>query len=269
MNRSKLAIGIFIALVLIVLTIVLLACTVFIIRHITVESDVTSSLIDSDRIVESSGLTKGKSIISINKTKVRANIEKENPYVKVVSVVRKFPNKVIINTTLRTGILLVPSNDGDSYAVMDSSAKILTVLASTEREKYEGTMVENLSFLLPEEGTAAAIGTSATFNDATGGELLQTIAEGAEDPSIEISGASFFTFFKKIVFDFQDGAKAYILTNKGVTLVVDTSLSISVREQIYMCVYFFASEDVDVDLTQGYIVYDKTENAYQWSESLE
>ena len=76
MNRSKVVIGIFVALILIVITIVLLACTVFVVRDVSVESDVSSYLVDEDRIVESSGLVMGRSIISINKEKVKAAIER-------------------------------------------------------------------------------------------------------------------------------------------------------------------------------------------------
>ena len=49
MNRSKVVIGIFVALILIVITIVLLACTVFVVRDISVESDVSTYLVDADR----------------------------------------------------------------------------------------------------------------------------------------------------------------------------------------------------------------------------
>ena len=49
MNRSKLFIGIFIAVILIVITIVLLACTVFVVREVSVESDVSSYLLDEVR----------------------------------------------------------------------------------------------------------------------------------------------------------------------------------------------------------------------------
>ena len=67
MNRSKVVIGIFIALILIVITIVLLACTVFVVRDVSVESEYSSNLLNADRIIESSGIERGRSIISLNK----------------------------------------------------------------------------------------------------------------------------------------------------------------------------------------------------------
>ena len=106
MNRSKVVIGIFVALILIVITIVLLACTVFVVRDISVESEYSSGLLDEDKIVESSGIETGRSIITLNKEKVITAIERANPYVEVTGIRRVFPSKVVISTTIRTGIML-------------------------------------------------------------------------------------------------------------------------------------------------------------------
>ena len=131
MKRSKVVMGIFIALVLVVLTIVLLAFTVFVVRDITVESEFTSRLIDENNIIEASGISKGDSIVSISKSKIKANIEKENPYVEVTSITRGFPSKVVINVTIRTGIMLVRSEDDGVAAIIDSEMKV------PERDRHE------------------------------------------------------------------------------------------------------------------------------------
>ena len=149
MNRSKVVIGIFVALILIVITIVLLACTVFVVRDVSVESDVSSYLVDEDRIVESSGLVMGRSIISINKEKVKAAIERENPYVEVKGIRRVFPSKVIISATIRTGIMLVKSEDGSYYALIDSSMKILNVAPAEDTVLTSATVVSGLKARLP------------------------------------------------------------------------------------------------------------------------
>lgn len=265
MNRSKVVIGIFVALILIVITIVLLACTVFVVRDISVESDVSTYLVDADRIVESSGLSVGRSIISINKEKVKTAIERENPYVEVTGIRRVFPSKVVISTTIRTGIMLVKSEDSGYYALIDSSMKVLNVVDAADSSVTSATIVSNLRFTMPDEGPLAAIGTEIAFSDAACGEVLREIAESAYE--FEISGSRFFTFFKEISFDTTDGIVVYINTNKGVSLVLDKSLQSSVFDQLYYCLIYYSSKDVDIDYSKGYIVFDT--NAYKWKETVD
>ena len=267
MNRSKVVIGIFVALILIVITIVLLACTVFVVRDVSVESDVSSHLLDADRIVESSGLVMGRNIISINKEKVKAAIERENPYVEVKSIRRVFPSKVIIFTTIRTGIMLVKSADGSYYALIDSSMKILNVAPAEDIALPSATLVSGLRFTMPDEGPLAAIGTEIVFTDPACGDVLREIAESAYDS--ELSGRRFFTFFREISFDTADEIVVCIKTNKGVSLVLDKSLGTTVYDQLYYCLFYYSSKDVVIDYTQGYIRFDKNVNAYCWKETID
>ena len=267
MNRSKVVIGIFVALILIVITIVLLACTVFVVRDVSVESDVSSYLVDEDRIVESSGLVMGRSIISINKEKVKAAIERENPYVEVKGIRRVFPSKVIISVTIRTGIMLVKSEDGSYYALIDSSMKILNLAPAEDTVLTSATVVSGLRFSMPDEGPLAAIGTEIAFTDAACGDVLREIAASAYDS--ELSGRRFFTFFREISFDTTDAIVACIKTNKGVSLVLDKSLTTSVYDQLYLCLFYYSSKDVVIDYTHGYIRFDRDVNAYCWKETLD
>ena len=271
MKRSKLIIGIFIALLLVVLTIVLLAFTVFIVRDVKVESDVISRLIDEEKIVESSGLVKGTNIISINKTGIKSNIEKENPYVEIKSIVREFPSTVVITATVRTGIMLIPSDDGDSAAVIDSSMKILNVVPAVDMEKSGVTLVKGVAFKVPEEGALTAVGTVADFTNESFGSILREVAEAAKNQSLDISGASFSTFFKEISFVAGAGVTAIVKTNRGVSFVLDSTLATSIYEQLYMCIKFYTSKEVEIDRTRGYITLNKDVSgvAYQWVESLD
>ena len=116
MKRANVLIIIFIAVVLLVLTAVLLACTVFIVRHVEVESEVSSSILDEQAIIDASEIEKGKSIIAVNKEKVKASIEKENPYVEVNFIERVFPNTILIKVTVRSAIMSMLSEDGDNFS---------------------------------------------------------------------------------------------------------------------------------------------------------
>ena len=266
MNRSKVVIGIFVALILIVIAIVLLACTVFVVREVEVESDVSSELIDADRIIESSGLNKGRSIISIKKEVVKTTIEKDNPYVEVLSIKRVFPSKVLVNVTVRKGIMLVASFDNSSYALIDSSMKVLNIVSTVEGNRSNATVIKGLTFDMPDGGALEAVGAKINLSDPICGEYLSDIASLAAD--YDLQGRRFFTFFKEISFDKTEGIVIYVKTNKGVSLVLDNSLSSTIYSQLFYCLTYYSSKDVNIDFTKGYICFDKNTNAYVWKETI-
>ena len=225
---------------------------------------------DEEKIIESSGLTRGTNIISINKSKVKANIEKDNPYVEITKVTRVFPSKIVISATVRTGIMTLLSEDANTAAVIDSSAKILNVVSAADAEKTNVTFVKGVCYKVPDEGALSAVGTTASFSNESCGTMLKQIAAAAADPALEISGTSFRTFFKEIEFVAGEGITAYVRTNKGVTFVLESTFSTTIYQQLYLCLYVYASEDVDVDRTSGFIVLDRDAEAvaYKWVASL-
>ncbi|GEM_PF-2647656 len=272
MKKSNVIIGIFIAIIFIVLTVVLLACAVFVVRNISVESAVASEIISEDDIISSSGLKIGKSIVSINKSKIISSVEKENPYVRVLDVVRKFPDKIVIKVTVRTAIMSILAEDSTCAVIADSSLKVLDVISLEEHLSSGATKIEGYTFSIPEEGVRSLKGTTLDYDSDPKGVLLRNIAQAAEDPSLDLSGASFLTFFKRISIRSEENSLlALIETNTGVTLVLDTSLSIGVYEQLYMCTFVYTSDQVEKDLTKGYIALDKNSStiAYKWMEDLD
>ncbi|HCU56086.1 MAG TPA: hypothetical protein DIC18_01985 [Clostridiales bacterium] len=268
MKRPKIVIGIFITLILVVLTIVLLACTVFVVRDITVVKAVSSRLLDEDVIVASSKLKKGTSIISLDKQEIKEEIERANPYVEVVAISREFPNEVIIEVTVRTAVMLVPSEDASTFALLDDDMKVLDVFPQSETD-YHMPIVNDLTFVVPEQGAQSLVGSHITFADATRGALLSDILSAAGDPSIKLSGNSFRAFFKEI--SFTSGTRILLKTQKGVSFVLDTSLESDLFSQLYMCLNVFSLSSTNVDRSKGYILYEKKgmTAAYNWVESLD
>lgn len=268
MKRPKVVIGIFVGLILIVLVIVLFACAVFVIRHVEVELEVSSHLLNEESILQSSGLSVGSSIITIDKEEIKERIEKENPYVEVTKISREYPNKVIIRVTVRTGILLVRSEgEGNSAAIIDAKMQVLDVIPYTESMKAEVTPIEGLRFKLPEEGPLAAIGVAAAFDNPLYGEVLAQITAAAEAQSI--SGKSFIAFIESISFTTEDSVcKVYVKTKKGVTLVLNTAMESAMKDQLGNCIYCMYEEKMTVDVTKGYIFWDSTHGLH-WAESLD
>lgn len=265
MKRSKVVIGIFVALLLIALTIVLLACTVFVVRDITVVKAVVSPLLDEERIVESSDISKGQSIISLDKEKTAANIEKAIPYAEVTSITREFPSKVVINVTIRTGTMAVSSEDEHSLAIIDSKLKVLNVISVTE-QTVGLTVIKGAKFRIPDEGAVSLIGSFAEFTNDSCKAMLSEIADAAAKLAIE--GKSFSTFFKEISFVTGEGIKAYVRTNKGVALVLDSTRTASVYTQLFECMNVFVF-DKSSDLTKGFITLTSNLEGigYMWTET--
>ncbi len=272
MRKSNVLIAIFITLLCIVLAVVLLACTVFVVRHINVEGVVASDLIDEEAIKQSSGISIGKSIVTINKAEVKADIEKENPYVEVLDISRRFPNKIVIKVTIRTAIMKISASDGTCAAIVDSSMKVLDVISQEDFSLNGATNVVGVTFEMPENGAASLIGTKFDFSSDPKLALLSEIASSAEEPSLDLAGTSFLTFFKKIeIRENEENLLALITTNTGVILVLDTSLSTSIYQQLYLCNYVYTSTETPKDLTKGYIALDKSSSvvAYKWMESID
>lgn len=272
MKKANVLIIIFIAIVLLVLTVVLLACTVFVVRHVQVESAVASSLINEEAIITSGDISIGRSIITVNKDKVTASIEKDHPYVKVTFVERKFPNTIVINVTTRFAIMYIVSQDGSTVALLDSELKVLETRPSSVAEDLQLTVVEGVKFDIPEDGIGALVGTFLDREENEKFRLLSEIAQASGDKNLDLGDASFKTFFKGIAFvSYDRGYYVYIKTNTGVTFVLDTSLSTTMYQQLSLCKYFYDSTEVDINKTSGYIALDKNSDkvAYKWVESID
>lgn len=269
MKRANVLIIIFIAVVLLVLTAVLLACTVFIVRHVEVESEVSSSILDEQAIIDASEIEKGKSIIAVNKEKVKASIEKENPYVEVNFIERVFPNTILIKVTVRSAIMSMLSEDGANLAILDADLKVLEMWQGDASEDSAVTFVKGATFVPGEEGADSLVGTYLDREENAVFTLLYDIARASADPNVDYAGKSFSTFFKEIeIISYEKGLYAYILTNTGVRLVIDTGLSIDVYNQLSLCMFVYNSEEMDVDKTSGYIR-NPDAVAYRWYPTLE
>ena len=81
-------------------------------NDITVDDGVKSE------IIALSGIKKGKNIFSIDEAIAIENIEINRPELKVISIERKFPNKVVVYVTRRTGVFSLALDDG-RFAVLD------------------------------------------------------------------------------------------------------------------------------------------------------
>lgn len=81
-------------------------------------------------------VSKGGSIFLVDKEEISENLEKKYPYLRVVSIETKFPNKIVIHSAEREALYAIKLSDSE-YAVLDEKGKVLSlesdkILAGTD-----------------------------------------------------------------------------------------------------------------------------------------
>lgn len=88
-----------------------------------------------DKVKESAEFDYKKSVLFINTKSNVAKIEKNNPYVKVQQVLRKFPNKVCIYISERIPKYRIQDSESSGkWYVLDDEFKVLECLTTAELE---------------------------------------------------------------------------------------------------------------------------------------
>lgn len=139
---NKRLIILFICLAVLVLTVVL-GAVVFTISDIEVlVSGNNGEKLDSAKIVVDSKIKLKSSIFALSEKTAVTNIELSNPYAKVISIERHFPNKVIINVAYRTPIIAIKLDDNVNCVIVDREFKILEIVNKDDLKIYNLTSVE-------------------------------------------------------------------------------------------------------------------------------
>ena len=76
----------------------------------------------------------GQSIFLVQKDEIITTLEKENPYLRVVSVETKFPNKLVVHSAERESLYAIKLSDNE-YAIVDELGKVLEL---TDDRIFEG-----------------------------------------------------------------------------------------------------------------------------------
>jgi len=68
----------------------------------------------------------GQSIFLVQKDEITSQLEKDYPYLRVVSIETKFPNKIVVHGAERESLYAVKLSDSE-YAVLDERGKVLSL----------------------------------------------------------------------------------------------------------------------------------------------
>lgn len=128
--KNKKLIGILIVLAFLTV-LVILNSTLFTLQTISINWLTTKyNLEDIKDYTMVEDINKGESIFLIKKSKIASSLEKKYPYLRVVSIETKFPNKLVIHSAERESMFAIKLED-NKYAVVDELGKVLQLSNSS------------------------------------------------------------------------------------------------------------------------------------------
>ncbi|MBQ7351670.1 MAG: FtsQ-type POTRA domain-containing protein [Clostridia bacterium] len=111
---------------------VVINSTLFTLQNISINWLTTKSELQKFKDYDLVGdIHKGQSIFLLDKSEMSANLEKEFPYLNVVSIETKFPNKIVVHSAERESLYAVCLSS-DTYAILDEKGKVLDKISGKE-----------------------------------------------------------------------------------------------------------------------------------------
>ena len=95
------ALGVLLGLILIL---VILNFTLFALRDVEIDFKIQSTIFSNEaqeNIANNSAISRGTSVFALNKTYIKEQLERDNPYLKVINIETVFPNKIIVHCAER------------------------------------------------------------------------------------------------------------------------------------------------------------------------
>ena len=138
----------------IVLLLVILAFTLFSLKSVSIDYRTNKVYITAtdDEIIESADIDMGGSVFFRNKQYYIDNIERANPYVKVVNIETVFPSSFVIHIAERQKVFAVEHN-GQCY-IVDEDYKVLEIIGEYNPEQTDAILLNGLEV----SGTSYAVG---------------------------------------------------------------------------------------------------------------
>ncbi|MCX4362886.1 MAG: FtsQ-type POTRA domain-containing protein [Clostridia bacterium] len=199
---------------------------------------------EKDKIVELSGIEKGKNIFAIDEDIAIQNIELNMPTLKVISIERTFPNGVYIYITRRTPVFSLALSGG-KYAILDRELKVISI------DDVKNDLLTELVGV-----TADSINLGETLPDS---RILAAVVKGAERCSF--INARFCAFYRKVVIE---ESFVYLTSNTGV--VFQLPVSSNIDESVIGSYGYYYDGASEKGKSEGYIYLDK--HGWYWKAEL-
>ena len=127
--------------------VVVLTSTVFSLKSATVQFMSTTNVLTGteNQIIESAKFNYGESVFFSSKNNYIKNIEKANPYIRVINIETIFPNKFVINAVERNECYVIKFSSGknkNKYAITDERMKVLNIVDNYQNNTSNGIFIE-------------------------------------------------------------------------------------------------------------------------------
>lgn len=259
------------------LCIIILLCVlggaVFVIRDIDVVfSGNKPEGIDDAELIRKANIEYGKSIFSISESKVVTNIETNYPDIKVRGIERVFPNKIILKLAERVPVAAIKFADKQEYLILDSNMCAMEKVGAAS-EKLNGLcMVRGFEL---SGNTDIYLGKQLPASYGIEAVVVQQIMAGLSE---SIDAGELTRFLGEIYF--VDGYPLVSIRTRygesgyGVTIRLDFSALDKDKYEVYNLIkgaYRFYLNDESMsdpqNKSEGYILYDKTNNQFFYKKN--
>lgn len=129
MKSKKLVV--FLVILIFLAVLIVLNSTLFTLQSISINWLTTKYELESIKdytMIES--VKTGDSIFLLKKDEIKSGLEKKYPYLRVVSIETKFPNKIVIHSAERESMFAIKLSDNE-YAIVDELGKVLSLTTSS------------------------------------------------------------------------------------------------------------------------------------------
>ena len=172
--RNRRIFASFIALTVLLITVIVLSLTVFFnIDSVVVEG---TSRYDDQQIIKASGVEKGANLFLTDISSAKAHIEKNLPYISDAKVSRKLPSSIVISVESAEAEYCFETKSG--MALADGNGKVLEIVS-------EDAVPEGAALIKTKSVLFGEIGQKFEADDKDDLELLNTVFTSISDSGIK------------------------------------------------------------------------------------
>ena len=111
---------------------IVLSSTLFTLQNLTINWMTDTKQLSKYKDYEiTENIALGESIFLVDKDEIASTLEKKYPYLRVVGLETKFPNKIVLHTAEREGLYAIKKSDGN-YVILDEYGKVIEGKVSYE-----------------------------------------------------------------------------------------------------------------------------------------
>lgn len=251
----------------------LLSSAIFRIKGVSVEYQTTLTMLskeDLNLMIENSGIPVGKNIFFASLDDSIKQMERENPYIKINGIERKFPNSLVVLVSERVPVVRIEQN-GYTY-VLDSDLKILNIVKDGADGDYNAKTREKDLPIMTLSSEFSIVCSGLSVGDFIVNERVQyfvdsfyrgAVTSSREDASVAISlisiieriDVSYARELERVRFDVTYKDNASLKTK----IIGDTNLVDNIYKVIATVNYDITHDEVayeEVNCTNG-VLYAK------------